>query len=90
MTTFDVYYTRNQEKKGNKKMTERDIFAKVLKIFKDRENYWGDEAHNADPNDHNYQMACLDRAGTYHTAWWVVYYAMQEDWDALNQFDYYN
>jgi len=66
-----------------------NIYTKALDILKNREEYWGEEAHK-EGLSYNAQCSCLDRAGAYNSAWWILYYAIHEDWDALEQFDYSN
>ena len=58
-------------------MATYTIYNKALDILKSREDYYGNEAH-------------MDRASAYNSAWWILYYAMHEDWDALDQYDYYS
>ena len=36
------------------------------------------------------KMSDLSMASAYSSAWWILYYAMHEDWDSLDQFDYYD
>ena len=69
-------------------MTE-NIYTYALEILKNRENYWGEEAHK-DGHSYSVTCACLDRAGAYNSAWWILWYAIHEQWDALEQFDYTN
>ena len=64
-----------------------NIYNRALEILKTREEFWGEEAHK-DGQSYAVTCAALDRAGAYNSAWWILYYAIHEDWDALDQFDY--
>lgn len=64
-----------------------NIYTYALEILKKREEFWGEEAHK-DGQSYAVTCACLDKAGAYNSAWWMLYYAIHEDWDALEQFDY--
>lgn len=65
------------------------IYNKALDILKSREDYYGNEAH-VEGTSYSKMCSCLDRASAYNSAWWILYYAMHEDWDALDQYDYYS
>ena len=64
-----------------------DIYTYALKVLKDREEYYGKQASQAK----SYSLVCdaLARAASYNSAWWILKYATEENWDALEQFDYY-
>lgn len=66
-----------------------DIYSKALKMLKSREEYWSNKAHNAGIS-YSVKNACLDRAGAYNSAWWILRYAMDENWESLDQMDYYD
>lgn len=76
------------KKKGENKMTY-DIYSKALAMLKSREEYWGNEAHK-DGIGYATQSTCLARAGAYNSAWWILRYAMDENWESLDQMDYYD
>ena len=63
-----------------------DIYTKALDMLKKRELYHGAEAEKAT----SYAVKCahLDKAGAYNSAWWILYYAIHENWECLDQFDY--
>ena len=63
-----------------------DIYHKALDILKTREEFWGREAHKA--TSHVVTQCHLSTAGAYNSAWWILYYAIHENWEALDQFDY--
>lgn len=64
-----------------------ELVEKALEILKKRENYYGDKAHE-DGASYVVQCGNLERACAYNSAWWIVYYALHGDEEALNQFDY--
>ena len=63
------------------------IFYKALDILKAREEHYGKLAHLAVSEDA--KIDCLSRAGAYSSAWWILRYALDGDWECLNQFDMY-
>ena len=65
-----------------------NIFTYAQKILKDREEYHGKVADKA--NSYEVKQSALSMASAYHSAWWILYYAIHEDWEALEQYDYYN
>ena len=66
-----------------------DIYTKALQMLKDRENHHGKQAHRKNIS-HVVIQSELSAAGAYNSAWWILYYAIHEDWDSLDQFDYYH
>ena len=65
-----------------------NAYTKALNILKSRENHYGmmiDDTKSYTDNQCNLSMA-----SAYHSAWWILYCAMHEDWDRLDQLDYYN
>lgn len=68
-------------------MAKYNAYTKALDMLKARENYWGEQAHKA--TSHVVQQCNLSEASAYNSAWWILYYAIHEDWEALDQFDYY-
>lgn len=63
-----------------------ELIQKALNILKKRENYYGE--HSRDSESYAVQCSNLDRACAYNTAWWILYYAINGNEEALNQFDY--
>lgn len=68
-------------------MAEYNAYTKALDILKKRENHWNMMADTTD-ND-TAKMSDLSMASAYSSAWWILYYAMHENWEALDQFDCY-
>ena len=68
-------------------MAEYNAYTKALDMIKAREKYYGKHAH--DNKSHVVTQEMLSMASAYHSAWWILYYAMHENWEALDQFDYY-
>ena len=68
-------------------MAEYNAYTKALNMIKARENYYGKHAH--DGKSYVVTQEMLSMASAYHSAWWILHYAMHEDWEALDQFDYY-
>ena len=68
-------------------MAEYNAYTKALDILKKRENHWGMMAGATD--NYTTKMSNLSMASAYNSAWWILYYAMHEDWESLDQFDYY-
>lgn len=66
-----------------------NIYTRALRMLKDREEYHGEQA-SYDDKSHTVRMCELSEASAYNSAWWILYYAIHEDWEALDQFDYYN
>ena len=64
-----------------------NIYEKALQMLKDRENYWGNKAHST--NDLNMAQNHLSMASAYYSAYWILHYAMESNWECLKQFDYY-
>ena len=64
-----------------------NIYTYAAEILKKREEYHAEEAHNA--NAHVVTQCHLSEASAYNSAWWILHYAMQENWEALEQFDYF-
>ena len=64
-----------------------DIYTKALDILKQRELHHGAEAHKA--TSHVVKQCELSSASAYSSAWWILYYAIHENWEAIEQFDYY-
>lgn len=58
-------------------MENKDIYIKVLKMLEARSKYW------------KYQWGNYSVASAYESAANMVQAAIEEDWDTLNQFDYY-
>lgn len=68
-------------------MAEYNAYTKALDILKKRENYWGMMADATE--DYTDRISNLSMASAYSSAWWVLYYAIHENWEALDQFDCY-
>ena len=62
------------------------ILYKALDILKAREEHYGEAARLATSED--VKTSCLSRAGAYSSAWWILRYALDGDWECLNQFDF--
>jgi len=69
-------------------MATYNAYTKALKMLKDRENYYGKTAETA--KSYVVQQEMLSMASAYHSAWWILYYAIHDDWECLDQFDYYS
>lgn len=69
-------------------MAEYNAYTKALDILKKRENYHGKHAHEVD--SYTVTQSELSMASAYNSAWWILWYAMHDDWDALDQYDYYD
>ena len=69
-------------------MATYNAYTKALNMLKKRENYWGKMAHATE--NYTNKQCNLSMASAYNSAWWILYYAMHEDWDSLDQFDYYD
>ena len=65
-----------------------DIYTKALQILKNRENHYGNFAEKAE--SYVTKQCALSEASAYHNAWWILNYAIHEDWEALDQYDYYS
>ena len=65
-----------------------NIFTKAQEILKNREKYFSEEAHST--QSHIVKQCALSEAGAYNSAWWILQYAIEENWEALEQFDYYS
>jgi len=63
-----------------------NIYTKALEILKNRENYYGEIAHTVE--SHALRQHALSSAAAYNSAWWILKYATEENWEALDQFDY--
>lgn len=63
-----------------------DIYTRALDILKNRENAWGNKAHETD--NLTKKQEYLSMASAYCSAWWILWYANHENWDCLDQFDY--
>lgn len=62
------------------------ILYKALDILKAREEHYGKLAHFATNED--VKTSCLSRAGAYSSAWWILRYALDGDWEGLDLFDF--
>ena len=69
-------------------MATYNAYTKALDILKKRENHWGMMADATE--SYTDKMSNLSMASAYSSAWWILYYAMHEDWDCLDQFDCYD
>lgn len=69
-------------------MATYNIYTRALDMLKEREEYHGAQAHKENIS-HNMTMQHLSEASAYNSAWWILYYAIHEDWEALDQFDYF-
>ena len=63
-----------------------NIYTRALEILKKRENYCGEQANKAE--SHVVKQCNLSEASAYSSAWWILYYAIHENWECLDQFDY--
>ena len=68
-------------------MATYNAYTKALDILKNRENYHGNHAHEVD--SYVVKQSELSMASAYNSAWWILYYAIHDDWESLDQFDYY-
>ena len=68
-------------------MATYNIYTKALEMLKQREVYHGKRADGIE--NHTVKQCELSEANAYNSAWWILYYAIHEDWEALNQFDYF-
>lgn len=68
-------------------MATYNAYTKALDMLKKREEYHGNHAQEVD--SYTVKQCELSTAGAYNSAWWILYYAIHEDWEALDQFDYY-
>ena len=68
-------------------MDDFSIYDYAMDLFRKREEYHTEEAHNT--NSHVVTQCHLSEASAYNSAWWILHYAMQENWEALEQFDYF-
>ena len=66
-----------------------NIYTKALRMLKDREEYHGQQAHR-DGISHVVTQCELSEASAYNSAYWILYYAIHEDWEALDQYDYFH
>lgn len=64
-----------------------NIFTKALEILRSRTDYYDKEAEKADY--YTYKEKLASTANAYQSAWWILYYAINENWEALEQFDCY-
>ena len=69
-------------------MATYNIYTRALDMLKKREEYHGEQAHKKDIS-HSVAMQHLSEASAYNSAWWILNYAIHEDWEALDQFDYF-
>lgn len=69
-------------------MATYNAYTKALSILKNRIQYWDDQASYDDKTDDE-KAICLACSGAYNSAWWILYYAIHENWECLDQFDYY-
>ena len=64
-----------------------NAYTKALNILKNRTQYWDNQASYDDKTEDE-KAVCLARSSAYNSAWWILYYAIHEDWECLDQFDY--
>lgn len=64
-----------------------NIYTYAAEILKKRKEHYDEESRNA--ISHTVKQCALSEASAYDSAWWILYYAMHENWDALEQFDYF-
>lgn len=62
-----------------------NIFTKALDILDNLERESGFKAHNA--TSHTVKQSALSEAAAYNKAWWILHYAIHEDWDMLDKYD---
>ena len=62
-----------------------NIFDYALKILKQRADYY--EKHAKEVNFESERLAALAESSAYSSAWWILWYAISEQWDCLRQFD---
>ena len=70
-------------------MATYNAYTKALNILENRFQYWNEQA-SYDDKTRDEKIICLARSSAYNSAWWILYYAIHEDWDCLDQFDYFN
>lgn len=68
-------------------MATYNAYTKALQMLKDREEYYSEQAEKLE--SHTAKQCALSEANAYHSAWWILYYAIHEDWECLDQFDYF-
>ena len=68
-------------------MATYNIYTKALEMLKQREVYHGKRADHIE--SYTIRQCELSEASAYNSAWWILYYAIHEDWDGLNQYDYF-
>ena len=68
-------------------MATENIYTYALRLFKAREEYYTKQAEQA--TSHTVKQAALSEASAYHSAWWILYYAIHENWECLEQYDYF-
>lgn len=64
---------------------DKEILFKTLKIFEERSELWTSRSESDDRTAEN-RAICAARANAYDSAWWLLTYALHEDWENLNQF----
>ena len=69
-------------------MATENILDYALKILKERATHYTECADKA--TSHTVKQMALSEASAYDSAWWVLHYAIHEQWDCLKQFDYIN
>lgn len=69
-------------------MATYNAYTKALQMLKERENYHGNHAH--DGNSYVVTQCELSMASAYNSAYWILYAAIHDDWEMLDQYDYYH
>ena len=64
----------------------RGVLEKALHMLKDRENQCGEEAHRCGQS-YAVQASLLDRAAAFNTAWWIVQFAIDGNYAALEKME---
>ena len=70
-------------------MATYNAYTKALNILEKRAQYWSNQADYDDKTEDE-KAVCFARAGAYNSAGWILWYAMRDDWECLDQFDYNN
>lgn len=65
----------------------KDIYEELARMFKERSDYYEKAANESE----SYAVKCdtLARSAAYYSAWTMLNYARQGNWECLNEFDYY-
>ena len=68
-------------------MAIENIYTYTLRLFKERKEYFTKKAEKA--ISHTVKQCALSEASAYNSAYWMLYYAIHENWACVEQFDYF-